>query len=468
MLGGVLEVESAMGVGSTFHFRARFAASAQPSKPKLASAATELRGLKVLVVDDNATNRRILHDQLIHWNMKPYCVATGKEAVQAMLEACSAGAPFSLVLLDALMPEMDGFSVAKELRQNFDVGAFCSPTIMMLSSADQQDDIARCLSIGIDSCLTKPVRASMLLNTILEIMGGAKGAVSSVASARPLTDQQPQQNNKIVPLIPVASHNNVKLRILLAEDNLINQKVASATLHQRGYQVTVVNNGLEALDALENQSFDLVLMDIQMPKMDGLQATAAIRQRENASGGHLPIIALTAHAMKEDRERYLAAGMDEYATKPIDASELEKTIRRCILSLHSMETSLASESKVDQQTFDPVALLERLGGDTNLRDEILDLTEGELAILLEQIKAAISQKNANQILYTAHTLKGTLLNLTANNASQAAFLLEQMAREGNLAQAWEGFARVQELVHCVSLAIAAFRSGARQTLPKET
>jgi PAS domain S-box-containing protein len=468
MMGGVLEVESEMGVGSTFHFRARFAASAQPLHPKSARAVPELQGLRVLVVDDNATNRRILHDQLIHWNMNPHCVATGKEAVQAMHESCFSGAPFALVLLDALMPEMDGFVVAKELREKFDSGAFRSPMIMMLSSADQQQDIARCRSIGINSCLTKPVRASMLLNTILEILENALGAVSSVASARPFTGQRSQQNNEITPLIPVASPNQGKLRILLAEDNAINQKVASATLHRRGFQVTIVNNGLEAIEAIENQTFDLVLMDVQMPKMDGLQATAAIRRRETASGGHLPIIALTAHAMQEDRERCLTAGMDDYAAKPINPSELEKTIRKWTLSPHIMETSLASESLVDQQTFDPAALLERLGGDTNLWDEILDLTEGVLASLLEELAAAISQKNASRILELAHTLKGTLLNLTANNASQAAFRLEQIVRDGNLSQAHECFALLQEQVHCVSLAIAASRSGAIQSAPKET
>lgn len=468
MMGGVLEVESETGVGSTFHFRARFAPSVQPTHPQSAPAAPELRGLRVLVVDDNATNRRILHDQLIHWNMNPHCVATGKEAVQAMRESCVSGAPFSLVLLDALMPEMDGFVVAKELRENFHSGAFRSPTIMMLSSADHQDDIARCRSIGINSCLTKPVRASMLLNTILEILESAAGEVSSVASARPVTGQLSQQNHEIAPRVPVASHNQGKLRILLAEDNLINQKVAAATLAGLGYQVIIVNNGLEAIEAIENQTFDLVLMDVQMPKMDGLQATAAIRRRETASGGRLPIIALTAHAMQEDRERCLTAGMDDYAAKPINPSELEKTIRKWTLSPHIIEASLATESLSDQQTFDPAALLERLGGDTNLRDEILDLTEGELASLLEELAAAISQKNASRILKTAHTLKGTLLNLTANNASQAAFRLEQIVREGNLSQANEGFARVQEQVHCVSLAIAASRSGVIQTVPKET
>ena len=226
----------------------------------------------------------------------------------------------------------------------------------------------------------------MLLNTILEILESAAGEVSSVASARPVTGQLSQQNHEIAPRVPVASHNQGKLRILLAEDNVINQKVASATLHRQGFQVTIVNNGLEAIEAIENQTFDLVLMDVQMPKMDGLQATAAIRRRETASGGRLPIIALTAHAMQEDRERCLTAGMDDYAAKPINTSELEKMIKKWTLSPHIIEASLATESLSDQQTFDPAALLERLGGDTNLRDEILDLTEGELASLLEELR----------------------------------------------------------------------------------
>lgn len=329
LMGGALEVESQMGVGSTFHFHSLFPVSTEPIHPKSAYAVSELRDLRVLVVDGDATNRCILQEQFIQWNMKPYCVANGKEAVQAMREACFSDAPFSLVLLDAQMPDMGGLVVAKELRDIFDASAFRGLAIIMLFSEDQQQDIARCRSIGISSCLTHPVSASQLLDTLLKILETDALGVSPIASAGQLAGRQlPQKNKEIAPPTPISSQYKAKLRILLAEDNIINQKVASGILQREGYEVTIVNNGLEAVEALENQTFCVVLMDVQMPMMDGLEATSVIRQREKASGRRVPIIALTAHAMKEDRERCLSAGMDDYTTKPIDPLELKKAIIR--------------------------------------------------------------------------------------------------------------------------------------------
>lgn len=347
MMGGVLKVESEMGVGSTFHFCARFGPSANPSCSQAVRAAPKLRGLPVLVVDDSATHRRILHNQLTQWGMKPLSAASGKEAVQAVREAVFSGAHFSLVLLDDQMPEMDGFAVAGALRENLASGEFHSPIILMLSSAGQPVDHARFRALGISSSLTKPVRASLLLKSILKVLETVAWEVNPGASARPVTGQRPFQDNANAAVTSVASHKKAKLHILLAEDNLINQKVAAAFLARLGFELTIVNNGLEVLTALENQTFDVVLMDVQMPKMDGLQATAAIRQREAVSGGHLPIIALTAHAMNEDRERCMAAGMDEYAAKPIDPAELERAIVRCMAHSATMNLSPAPETPGD-------------------------------------------------------------------------------------------------------------------------
>jgi len=251
----------------------------------------------VLIVDDNPVNRRILHAQLTRWHMRPTAVESGLAALDALAAAARAGAPFGLVLLDANMPHLDGFGVAERIRAQADLPR---ATIMMLSSSGQYGDAARCRGLGIAAYLTKPIQAADLHDAICRVLDRSRPeALASSGGQAPERATRP-------------------LSILLAEDNVVNQRVAVGLLAKRGHQVTVATTGVEALAAFERRAFDVVLMDVQMPEMGGLEATAEIRRRERQGGARVRIVAMTAHAMNGDRERCLAAGMDDYLSKPID------------------------------------------------------------------------------------------------------------------------------------------------------
>jgi two-component system sensor histidine kinase/response regulator len=306
---GRIWVESDLGKGSVFHFTARFGVQEAATRSVVPRDSSVLRGMRVLVVDDNMTNRKILSKILAGWGTEPTAVESGAQAIQSLEEFHRLEKHFPLILLDAQMPEMDGFALAESISRNPVWGA---PTIMMISSAGQRGDAKRCREIGVAAYLTKPVGQDELLKAILTAMGS-----------------QPERET---PAAVVTRHslreNRRQLRILLAEDNAVNQKLAVRLLEKRGHTVTVAANGKEALDALQNHTFDLVLMDVQMPEMDGFEATAAIRELEKKSGEHLLVIAMTAHAMVGDRERCLAAGMDDYMTKPIRPEELNEMLTR--------------------------------------------------------------------------------------------------------------------------------------------
>ncbi len=313
-MGGRIWVESEPGKGSRFHFTAHFGLQKVPARTVVPRDPTTLRDMRVLVVDDNATNRQILLRMLANWHANPTAVESGARAITALREAQGLGSIFPLILLDAQMPEMDGFALAECIKRNPDWRA---ATIMMLSSAGQRGDARRCRELGVAAYLTKPVRQGELLDAILTALG-----------TRPIKEAPP---------VLVTRHslreNSNHLRILLVEDNAVNQVLALRLLEKRGHTVAVAGNGKEALTALEKQSFDLVLMDVQMPEMDGFEATIAIREKEKTSGNHVPIIAMTAHAMVGDKERCLEAGMDDYISKPIRPEELNDFLKRHSLSV---------------------------------------------------------------------------------------------------------------------------------------
>jgi two-component system sensor histidine kinase/response regulator len=316
-MGGRIWLESEPGKGSTFHFTARLAMpKTSPARPA-ALPPEQLRDLSVLVADDNYTNRVVLQGLLTRWGMKPTAVEGGKAALEALRIAKSMGYSFPLVLLDGQMPQMDGFTAAEQIQRNPDlVGA----TIMMLTSSGHLGDAARCRQLGISAYLVKPIRPAELLDAICLI----------VQKSAPKT---------AVPLVTRHILREIRHRtlVLLVEDNPVNQKLAVALLEKRGFAVTTAGNGKVALAALEREPFDLVLMDVQMPEMDGLEATSAIRQGEKSTGRHVPIIAMTAHALKGDQERCLAAGMDAYVSKPIRTSELFETIERTLERCRQLE-----------------------------------------------------------------------------------------------------------------------------------
>jgi signal transduction histidine kinase/DNA-binding response OmpR family regulator len=303
MMGGHICVDSAPGLGSTFHFTVRFPLSQAPSCPYEPVDLEVLKDLPVLIVDDNATNRRILEEMLLGWGMKPASRVGGREALETLRQAKAEEAPFPLALLDAQMPEMDGFLVADKIKKD---ESLSGTLVIMLTSAGVRGDAVRCRELGINAYLNKPVNRSDLLD-----------AIKMALKSGDLSDSKPQ----LITQHSLAEYRR-RLRVLLAEDNAVNQKLAVRLLEKRGHTVVVAPTGKAALDAHKQQPFDLVLMDVQMPEMDGFAATAGIRERENGTGVHIPIIAMTAHAMVGDRERCLEAGMDGYLSKPLHPKEL--------------------------------------------------------------------------------------------------------------------------------------------------
>jgi PAS domain S-box-containing protein len=312
MMGGAIWVESEVGRGSQFHFTVHLeAADAQEIKVGIPARPELLRGINVLVVDDNQANRRILEGMLTRWEMTTTAVPSGEEALTQMSAALESGQPFGLVLTDSHMPNMDGFTLIECIRRRPE---FSTATIMMLTSAGHRGDAARCQELGVAAYLLKPIRQSELREAVARALGAPKqeGAI-------PLITRYSLQD---------AQEHRSSLRVLVVEDNLVNQRLAVRLLEKRGHHVAVAGNGRQALEALEKEHFDLVLMDLQMPEMDGFEATAAIRKMEGANDHRLPIVALTAHAMKGDREKCLAAGMDGYLSKPIRPQELDAILHR--------------------------------------------------------------------------------------------------------------------------------------------
>ena len=306
MMGGRVWLESQPGQGSTFHFSLQLAVQDRSVRPAPLQP-EQLRDLHALIVDDNFTNRRVLHGMLTRWGMRPTSVDGGKAALQALEIAKSTGHPFPLMLLDGQMPDMDGFALAEQIQKD---PGLLAVTIMMLTSAGHLGDAARCRDLGISAYLVKPVRQTELLDAICQVLNKLPSAKSM-----PLVTRHTLRENKR------------RSRVLLAEDNAVNQTLAVRLLEKRGYSVVVANNGAEAINAFQNNQFDVVLMDIQMPVMDGFEATAAIRAKEKLAGGHVAIIAMTAHALKGDQERCISSGMDAYVSKPIRTSELFSTIK---------------------------------------------------------------------------------------------------------------------------------------------
>jgi len=309
MMGGKIWLKSQEGSGSHFNFTLQFKTAQMTAHPPAAIASRQLSGVKVLVVDDNQTNRRILDRMLATWEMKAKSVDSGDAALAELSAASQSNQPYRLIVTDMHMPGMDGLDFVGRIREN---PGLTFAKIVMLTSGSRSGDHERCKSLGISEFLSKPIRLTELRGSLLRVLDSG-GNVPPHASAQTLVSNVSSQN---------ADRGN-SLRILLAEDNAVNQLVATRLLQKRNHQVVSAKNGLEALDAINRDRFDLVFMDVQMPEMDGMEATAAIRTRERLTGFHQIIVALTAHGMKGDRERCLECGMDDFITKPIIGEELD-------------------------------------------------------------------------------------------------------------------------------------------------
>ena len=448
LMGGRVWVESEAGKGSTFHFTARLSVRKDPGVTRDPAGPTLLDNLPVLVVDDNATNRLILEEILTKWRMRPRAVADGPSALAEMKRAAAAGDPYALVLADAMMPGMDGFTLLEQIKAHPELAR---STLMMLSSADQSGDVARCRRLGVNAYLMKPIKRSELLDAIVTSLD-----TSAAADGRGDLASRVQGLEPGGPSAPSRS-----LRVLLVEDNPVNQTLATILLEKRGHTVSIAGNGKEALAAWEKEEFDLILMDVQMPEMDGLEATACIRERERGTGRHIPIVAMTAHAIKGDREHCLQAGMDGYVSKPIEAGDLFRAIADVAPKTTAgfITPEGPSEAKPPPNGPEGVlpdrnALLQRVGGSWEKVEKILAVFQGEVSRSMAEIRAAIDRGDATRIERTAHSLKGAIGVFGKSAAYNAAETLEFMGHAGDLTEIGDVYHSLEKLVHELELALA--------------
>ena len=439
LMGGEIGLESEPGKGSSFYFSLPFDLAAEDG---LVPRATQhhVEGVPVLLVDDNTTNRLILGEMLSSWGMQPVGVASGEDALSRLRQAAEEGAPFRLAIIDSVMPVMDGYSLTRAIRE---ASGIADTKVIILSSAGESGFRAQGRGLGISRLLSKPVKHSSLLEAILEILGHgvlddhAGGAGGGTLSARP----------------------ERALRVLVAEDNASSRRLVSALLERRGHHVTVVGNGKEALGTLEAESFDVVLMDAQMPVMDGLSATHAIREREQGTGAHTRIVAMTAHALKGDRERMLAAGMDDYVPKPIAHRDLIEAVERT-----GAGESATGHPREDEDTgvgdaMDAGRLMQNLGGDVELARELVGMFREDYPPLLAEVCSALEGKDARGVARAAHALKGLVGNFFARDALAATAALEEAGRQGDLQKAEELCERLGAEIAGLEQALARLLGG---------
>ena len=439
LMQGRMWLQSELGRGSTFHWTAVFDRAPLPVARARPRRSTKLHGLRVLVVDDNATNRRILQEMLQSWQMKPTVVADAAAALGELRRASPTKQRVDVVIADGQMPNVDGFTLAREIKRDLHLQ---STPVIMLTSAGRSDDIAKCRRIGIERYLVKPVKQSDLLDAITTLFGAAASA--------------PRK----------AEHYGVnratrRLHVLVAEDNAVNRKLVSKLLLKRGHRVDGVDNGRAAVEAVDaaKTPFDVVLMDVQMPEMSGFEATQAIRDREGSRGRHLPIIALTAHAMQGDRERCLDAGMDGYVSKPIDVDELIAAVERfgnatsapAGPATASRQTSATPAKKV----FDEQLALSHTGGDRRLMKEMIALFRTDAPSYLRSINNALRKRDSQAMRMAAHGLKGALATVGSERGREIASDLEQLASAGQLQTAAGKVVRLTDHLRLLDAAFVA-------------
>jgi two-component system, sensor histidine kinase and response regulator len=405
MMGGRIWVESESGSGSTFHFTVRLGlqAGAEP-------AAGDFDGARALVAEDHPVSRGFIVSTLRQWNLEVTEATTAAEAMEAVARTATEGVPFHVALVDDALPGGDAAGLLARLRG---VDGIPCPALVVLSAALRRDGGEPGAAL-----ITKPVKPSELLAAVRAALAGAPAAGAQAASAP-----------------PAAATARERLRVLLVEDNPVNRKLAVHVLEKDGHSVVAAENGEAALAALESAAFDLVLMDVQMPRMDGIEATRAIRDKERTTGEHVPIIALTAHAMAGDRERCLQAGMDGYLIKPIRPATLLEAIQRLQVAAPARTAPAPEAAAAD--VLDREALLERVNGDHELLAEVTEMLLRDAPKLIAEVRNALERRDRDGFGYAAHTLRGMLRNFSAGAAEEAAARLQALdaEREGARAEA---------------------------------
>jgi len=415
-MGGLLTVDSQEGEGSTFTITLPLEGVSELYDRVSTSPHVVLTGHRMLIVDDNPASREILVDVLRSWGIPHHAVDSAAAASRALREAESD--PYRVILIDSKMPGMDGLHFAEQV-MNQDQPPGC---VMMFTSTDQSSGVTRCRELGIADWVTKPVKPSRLLHALREAVAGP--------DARAPSSQRPTRRSMLR-----------SLDVLVAEDNAVNARLLRGLLERWTHRVTVVNDGEAALDALGDRSFDLALIDLQMPKADGLQVVWEVRRREKENGGYTPLIAVTAHALKADRERCLRAGFDGYITKPIRVDDLHSVVDNVVPASYGESTTVPSRAAYsvagygEEDSLDKEVLLERAGHDIELAHEIVTIYLEECPGWLASMKRALDSEDPAEVQRVAHTLKGAVGNFGAKGASDLAMLLERMGREGNLADA---------------------------------
>jgi PAS domain S-box-containing protein len=450
LMQGRIWVESSVGKGSTFVFEFPLQIVADHAMPKKTEPKANLHGVRVLVVDDNATNRRILKDMLTNWGMNPVTSSGGKLALQALADAKAEGDSFQLIISDMNMPEIDGLMLAKTIVGE---GLLDPESLIMLTSGVRPNDAADLRALGIPQHLLKPVKQSEMYNAIV-----------STLSSRGLAVHIPQPAQVSV----TGTGQPTELRILLAEDNVVNQKLALGLLEKLGHRVTVAHNGVQALELLQTDRFELVLMDVQMPEMDGLAATRELRRREAHLNVHIPVIAMTAHAMKGDRERCLAAGMDDYLSKPIRLKELAEKLQ-CLFPAtpQTQETHSPLPRSETKSAEDVAAILElvlvSLEGDRDLLRDLITVFLDDMPNLIMEARAAADRGDCEALSASAHSIRGSLLFLHVPAVVELSEKLETAASAKVLPRSRECLEQLLSQLNPLCDNLAALVAGGKTT-----